>query len=84
MGAWESFGSFLRVFFLVPAFPGVWECKACRQICSELTTKHEALLKPSQEERPKTSLTPISLIEKVEQSLDGLRKRVTPRCKGDI
>jgi len=42
----------------------------------ELPTKHEALLKPSQEERPKTSLTPISLIEKLEQSLDGLRNRV--------
>ena len=49
----------------------------------ELPTKHEPKLKPSQEERPKTSFTSISLIEKLEQSLDGLRKCVAHRCKGD-
>ena len=50
----------------------------------ELPTKHQPVLKPSQEERPKTYLTPISLIEKLEQSLDGLTKRVTPCVKCDI
>ena len=40
---------------------------------AELPTKHEPMLKPSQEERAKISLPLISLIEKLEQSLDGLR-----------
>ena len=47
----------------------------------ELPTKHEPSLKLLQEESPKTSLTQISLIKKVEQSLDGLRKLVTPQFK---
>jgi len=42
----------------------------------ELPTKHEPMLKPLKEERPKTSLTLVPLIEKVEQYLDGLRKHV--------
>jgi len=50
----------------------------------KLPTKHEPMLKPSQEERPKTSLTLISLIEKLEQSPGGLRKCVSPRRKGNI
>lgn len=51
---------------------------------AELLTKHEPMLKPSQEERPKTSLTLIFLIERLEQYLDGLRKCVALWCKGDI
>ena len=44
------------------------------------------MLKPSLEQKPETSLTPISLIEKLEQYLDGLRKHVheAPRCNGDM
>lgn len=51
---------------------------------AELPTKHEPMLKPSVEERAKTSLPPISIFEKLEQSLDGLRNRLAPRHKGDI
>jgi len=51
---------------------------------AELPTKHEPTLKPSVEERAKTSLPPISISEKLEQFLDGLRKLVAPRRKGDI
>jgi len=58
-------------------FPGVGEYKFVQKYV-ELPTKHEPKLKPSQEERAKTSLTPISLIEKLEQSFDGLRKCVAP------
>ena len=58
--------------------------KKCVEKYVEMPIKHEPMLKPSQEERPNTCLTQISLIEKLEQSLDGLRKRVAPRCKGDI
>lgn len=84
MGAWESSGSFEDFFFLeFPRSLGLGNTKHVDKYV-ELPTKHEALLKPSQEERPKTSLTSISLIEKLEQSLDGLRKRVIPQCKGDI
>jgi len=51
---------------------------------AELPTKHEPMLKPLVEKRAKTSVSPISLFEKLEQSLDGLRKFVAPRHKGDI
>ena len=51
---------------------------------AELPTKHEPKLKSSSEEWPKTSLAPISLIEKLEQSLYGLRKPVTPQRKGNM
>jgi len=50
----------------------------------ELPTKNDPRLKPSIEERAKASLTPISLFEKLEQSLEGLRKLMSPRRKGDI
>jgi len=80
MGAWESPGSFEDCFL---ESLGLGNTKLVEKYV-EPPTKHEPMLKPSQEERPKTSLTQISLIEKLEQSLDGLRKRVAPQCKGDI
>ena len=84
MGARESFGSFEDCFFLeFRRSLGLGNTKPVEKY-DALPTKHEPMMKPSQEERPKTSLTPISLIEKLEQSLDVLRKRVTPQCKGDI
>lgn len=50
----------------------------------ERPTKQEPMLKPSVEERAKTSLTQTSFFEKLEQSFDALRKRMAPRRKGDI
>ena len=83
-GSLGKFRELRRLFFLeFPRSLGLGNTKHIDKYV-EPPTKHEALLKPSQEERPKASLTPIILIEKLEQSLDGLRKRVTAQCKSDI
>ena len=60
MGAWESSASFEDCFFLeFRRSLGLGITKPVEKYV-ELTTKHEPMLKPSQEERSKTCLAPIS------------------------
>lgn len=83
MGAQKSSGRFEYFFLEFCRSLGLGNTNLVEKYV-ELPKKHEPMLKPLQEERPKTSLALISLIEKLEQYLGGLRKRVGPRCKGDI